>query len=59
MPTADHQLMASQPSSGNLATQYFVWQCLKCGYALVSKDPPERCPDCGATRQDFVPLEED
>lgn len=51
--------MMSQPSSERAAPQYFIWQCLQCGYALVAQDPPELCPDCGGTRRDFIPLEED
>jgi rubrerythrin len=50
--------MSASPT-GHVTKQYFVWQCLKCGYALVAKDPPERCPDCGALREHFVPIEED
>jgi rubrerythrin len=38
---------------------YLIWQCLKCGYALVAKDPPDKCPDCGAPREEFVLIEED
>jgi rubrerythrin len=38
---------------------YLIWQCLKCGYALVAKDPPAKCPDCGAPREEFVLIEED
>jgi rubrerythrin len=49
----------SQPSTNPVHTTYTIWQCLKCGYALVAKDPPERCPDCAAIRLDFIPLEED
>jgi rubrerythrin len=49
----------SQPSTSHVPAAYVIWQCLKCGYALVAKEPPERCPDCAATRQDFIPLEED
>ena len=36
-----------------------VWQCLNCGYARVSKDPPDECPECGAPREKFVLIEED
>jgi rubrerythrin len=49
----------SQPSTSHVPKPYFIWQCLNCGYALVAADPPERCPDCAASRQNFVPLEED
>jgi len=38
---------------------YLIWQCLKCGYALVAKEPPDRCPDCGAPREEFVLIDED
>jgi rubrerythrin len=38
---------------------YLIWQCLKCGYALVAKEPPDRCPDCGAPREEFALIDED
>ncbi len=41
------------------AMTYLIWQCLKCGYALVAKEPPDRCPDCDAPREDFVLIDED
>jgi rubrerythrin len=49
----------SQPSTSHVPAAYVIWQCLKCGYALVAKEPPERCPHCAASRLDFIPLEED
>jgi rubrerythrin len=38
---------------------YLIWQCLRCGYALVGEDPPEKCPNCGAPGDQFIVLEED
>jgi rubrerythrin len=49
----------SQSSSGHVASRYFIWQCLKCGYSLVAREPPDRCPDCGAPREEFVLIDED
>lgn len=38
---------------------FLIWQCLACGYALVGENPPDTCPDCGATREQFLLVEED
>nr|MBC7245135.1 hypothetical protein [Chloroflexota bacterium] len=24
------------------------WECMECGYLHEGKNPPRRCPDCGA-----------
>ncbi|MBC7233307.1 MAG: hypothetical protein H5T68_08735 [Chloroflexi bacterium] len=24
------------------------WECMECGYLYEGKNPPRRCPDCGA-----------
>jgi rubredoxin len=24
------------------------WECMDCGYLFEGKQPPRRCPDCGA-----------
>jgi rubrerythrin len=31
------------------------WACTVCGYR-VEGDLPEKCPDCGADREDFDPV---
>lgn len=33
------------------------WACTRCGYR-VEGTPPERCPDCGADKEEFdeVPI---
>lgn len=30
------------------------WQCQVCGYVHQGEEPPERCPVCGAPRDQFV-----
>ena len=40
-------------------SKYLLWQCLKCGFAIVKENPPEKCPDCDAQRVEFVLVEED
>lgn len=37
------------------------WECAMCGYAHLSDEAPEVCPDCGATKAQFVyyPFDED
>ena len=39
--------------------KHFIWQCQKCGYAVVAKTPPANCEACGATQQNFVLIEHD
>lgn len=29
------------------------WECMECGHIRVGRKPPEICPDCGASREDF------
>ena len=37
-----------------------VYRCLACGHVHPKgRDLPERCPDCGAPREEFVLVEED
>ena len=38
---------------------FLIWQCLSCGYTTPAKEPPDQCPDCGASREEFVLVEED
>lgn len=35
------------------------WRCTVCGYIHNGDEPPERCPNCGAPKEKFVPLEEE
>src|SRR3990172_3130430 len=35
-----------------------AWQCKSCGYIHQGAEPPEICPVCGATRENFDPVEE-
>jgi nitrite reductase (NADH) large subunit len=34
------------------------WRCRICGYIHAGENPPELCPVCGATAEDFKPLED-
>jgi rubrerythrin len=36
-----------------------IWKCLRCGYITQAGDPPDRCPNCGAGREEFEHVEED
>lgn len=36
-----------------------VWRCLRCGHTVSAHEPPDRCPDCGAPREEFEHVEED
>jgi rubrerythrin len=37
-----------------------IWRCSRCGYQRPKSEPlPERCPECGAPRQDFYTVGED
>jgi rubrerythrin len=37
-----------------------VYRCLSCGHLVPKgRDLPERCPDCGGPKEDFVLVEED
>ena len=33
------------------------WRCTVCNYVHTGDEPPERCPQCGADRSKFVPVE--
>ena len=35
------------------------WKCTVCGYVHEGDLPPEICPVCGATADQFVELDED
>ncbi|MEK7828597.1 MAG: rubredoxin-like domain-containing protein [Deltaproteobacteria bacterium] len=40
-----------------------IYKCLVCGYIHTCHgqcgDPPEKCPDCGASKENFTEVEED
>ena len=42
--------MPAQPSA---------WRCIACGYVHRGSNPPEMCPACGASREDFEPFVEE
>lgn len=29
------------------------WECLECGYVHEGEKPPKRCPECGASAEQF------
>ncbi len=33
-----------------------IWICRVCGYREEDEQPPEICPDCGASREAFLEL---
>jgi len=33
-----------------------TWICTVCGYRHEGEEPPEVCPDCGASKEKFVEL---
>lgn len=58
--TADNQKSPPEPFAGGMGGMELVWRCLRCGYQVDGPaDPPQRCPVCGASREDFVLLIED
>jgi len=36
-----------------------VWKCMDCGFTTLGKEPPQKCPDCGAPREEVEHVEED
>lgn len=36
-----------------------AWQCVVCGYVHHGNEPPESCPVCGASCEEFEPVVED
>ena len=48
------------PPEVRTAATELIWRCARCGYLLPrAKGPPERCPDCGAPREEFYRVTED
>jgi predicted nucleic acid-binding Zn-ribbon protein len=35
-----------------------MWRCGSCGYVWDGEGPPDKCPRCGAAREQFVELED-
>ncbi len=29
------------------------WECTRCGYIRIGEDPPDTCPECGASADKF------
>lgn len=29
------------------------WECTRCGYIRIGEEPPDMCPECGATALEF------
>lgn len=48
------------PPEVRTAATELVWRCSNCGHLqLRSKGPPDRCPNCGAPREEFYLVTED
>jgi len=53
------------PPESRAAATELIWRCSRCGYQLPVGEgareggPPERCPDCGAPREEFYRVTED
>jgi endogenous inhibitor of DNA gyrase (YacG/DUF329 family) len=48
-PRAMRRLAAVDDQIRSLAAQRVDLNCSRCGYGIVSREPPERCPMCGTT----------
>jgi rubrerythrin len=48
-PMAMRRLAAVDDQIRSLPAQRLDLNCSRCGYGIVSREPPERCPMCGAT----------
>jgi rubrerythrin len=48
-PMAMRRFAAVDDQIRSLAAQRLDLNCSCCGYGIVSREPPERCPMCGAT----------
>ncbi len=48
------------PPDVRAAATELIWQCGNCGYQRPrAEGPPDRCPDCGAPREEFYRVTED
>lgn len=60
MQTVTQKSETPEPFAGGMGGMELVWRCLRCGYLLdAAPDPPERCPVCGARREEFILVTED
>jgi len=41
--------LAADDQVRSLTSRRVELNCSRCGYGIVSRDPPERCPMCGTT----------
>jgi rubrerythrin len=48
-PMAMRRLAAADDPVRYLAVRKMDLNCSRCGYGIVSREPPERCPMCGTT----------
>jgi predicted Zn-ribbon and HTH transcriptional regulator len=46
-PIAMRRLAAADNQVRPLAARSVDLNCSRCGYGIVSREPPERCPMCG------------
>jgi rubrerythrin len=46
---AMRRLAAADDQVRSLAARRVDLNCSRCGYGIVSREPPERCPMCGTT----------
>lgn len=49
------------PPEVRTAATELIWRCSCCGFQQLRRDggPPDRCPNCGAPREDFYLVTED
>jgi CBS domain-containing protein len=52
----DTLIQYKAPVSSGMAV---VWKCLSCGHHVQGEQPPAHCPNCRASREQFVLVEED
>ncbi len=48
-PMPMRRLAAADSQVRSLAARRVDLNCSRCGYGIVSREPPERCPMCGTT----------
>ena len=48
------------PPDARTAATELIWRCGNCGYQRPrAEGSPDRCPDCGAPREEFYLVTED
>ena len=58
--TDDSDELEILPPEVRTAATELVWRCSVCGYQrLRAEGPPDRCPNCGAPREEFYRVTED